>query len=76
VPAASFRSLSSRWTIEAAENAAGTSSRHDGTAAQKLDLLEERQIGRSPLHDSPVRARMCLHGDNVNLITKQECDNP
>jgi hypothetical protein len=60
---------------ERAANTAGTSSRHDGTAAEKLDLLEKRRIARSPLHDRPARARTHLRGDNVNLITKQECDD-
>lgn len=60
---------------EGAEDAAGTSSCHDGTAAEKLDLLEERQMGRSPAHDNLVRERMRLRDDNVNLITEQECDD-
>ena len=51
------------------------SSRHDGIAAQKLHLLEERRTRRLPPHDGPVRARMRMRGDNVNLITKLECDD-
>ena len=53
---------------------AGTSSLHDGTAAEKSNMLEGRRIGWSSLHDSPARARAYLRGDNVDSVTKLEHD--
>jgi hypothetical protein len=68
-------SLSTSWNTERAAEAAATSSRHDGAVTQQCDSLEKRRTGQLPPHDSAARVRLRLHGDSVNLITKQQRDD-